>query len=78
MGVQGVGQMANNTLLSFQISSGLPANPIEYVRHSPVTHVLLEFTNVARSPWVGPGDPGNTPHEVVKELQDSFEKGIVS
>mgnify|MGYP007134358861 CR=1 FL=1 len=74
MGVQGVG----HTLISFRISSGLPANPIEYVRHSPMTCVLLEFTNVARSPWAGPGDPGNTPHEVVKELQDSFEKGIVS
>ena len=78
MGVQGGSQMANNTLLSFRISSGLPANPTEYVRHSPMTRVLLEFTNMARSPWVGPGDPGNTPHEVVKELQDSLEKGIVS
>lgn len=32
-------------LLSFLLSSGFSANSIAHIGHSPVTHVLLEFTN---------------------------------
>ena len=68
-------------LPSFLFSSGLSAKPTEYVGHSPMTCVLLEFTIAAHSQWVGPAktsDSGYTPHEVMKELQDSCEEGIVS